>query len=245
MKYRNYFIAIFFVLAVLNPFVLKAQMKSCCEPDGAILVSTIKQTAGTLKMVKILDSISKNANPEDFYLMNTARAELFKKKLVTEKDPNKRVNLYFQYCVESLNAGNTDEAINVLKQIMTAMGITGENFTAQYKPFFDQLAIAYMRKGELENCAANHNAQSCIIPIQGGGIHKLTSGSESAIEIYKIILNKFPDDLQSRYLLNIAYMTLGKYPAEVPTQFLIESAVFTKNSSNIVLKMWPAKKELI
>ena len=69
MKYRNYFIAIFFVLAVIDPFALNAQMKSCCEPDGAILVSTVKQSAGTLKMVKILDSISKNANPEDFYLM--------------------------------------------------------------------------------------------------------------------------------------------------------------------------------
>ncbi|MBK8522032.1 MAG: CRTAC1 family protein [Chitinophagaceae bacterium] len=94
-----------------------------------------------------------------------------------------------------------------------------------------------MRKGELENCAANHNAQSCIIPIQGGGIHRLTSGSENAVELYKQILTKFPDDLQSRYLLNIAYMTLGKYPAEVPKQWLIESGVFTQNkTSNIVLK---------
>ena len=75
----------------------------------------------------------------------------------------------------------------------------------------DLLAIAYMRKGELENCATNHNAQSCIIPIQGGGLHKLTTGSEKAIEVYTMLLNKFPDDMQSRYLLNVAYMTLGKY----------------------------------
>ncbi len=214
-----------------------AQMKSCCEPDGVILVSTVKQSNGTLKMVKILDSISKNANPEDFYVMNTHRAELFKKKLETEKDPGKRVNLYFQYAVESLNAGNTDEAIAVMKQVMTAMELTARNITAENKLLFDQLAIAYMRKGELENCAANHNAQSCIIPIEGGGIHKLTSGSEQAIEMYKTILTKFPDDLQSRYLLNIAYMTLGKYPAEVPKQWLIESGVFTQNTgNNIVLK---------
>ena len=212
-------------------------MKSCCEPDGTILVSTVKQTPGTLKMVKILDSISKHANPEDFYVMNTARAELFKNKIAVEKNPNLRVNLFFQYAVESLNAGNTDEAISVLKQVATAMGLTIQNIPTDFKILFDQLAIAYMRKGELENCTANHNAQSCIIPIQGGGIHKLTSGSDSAIEIYKMILNKFPDDLQSRYLLNIAYMTLGKYPAEVPKQWLIESGVFTQNNTGgIVLK---------
>jgi hypothetical protein len=228
------FIALLFITPCLH---VAAQMKSCCEPDGTILVSTVKQTPGTLKMVKILDSISKHANPEDFYVMNTARAELFKKKIAVEKDPNLQVSLFFQYAVESLNAGNTDEAISILRQVVTVMGLTSENMPAQFKLLFDQLAIAYMRKGELENCAANHNAESCIIPIQGGGIHKLTSGSDSAIEVFKMILNKFPDDLQSRYLLNIAYMTLGKYPAEVPKQWLIESDVFKQNNtSNIVLK---------
>jgi FG-GAP-like repeat/ASPIC and UnbV len=237
------FAAALFLLFIIFSFSATAQMKSCCEPDSVKLVSTIKQTRGTLRMVKILDSINKHANPQDFLVMNTQRAASFKKQLATEKDPNKRLNLYFQYSVESLNAGNTDEAIGVLSQVINAMKITQENFTPQYKLFFDQLAIAYMRKGELENCAANHNPQSCIIPIQGNGIHQLTSGSERAIEIYKIILNKFPDDLQSRYLLNVAYMTLGKYPAEVPKQWLIESGVFNQNNSgNIVLKDIAGKK---
>ena len=218
-------------------------MKSCCEPDGLKLVSTVKQTAGTLRMVHILDSISVNANPEDFFFLNTQRIEMFKKKLAVETDPYKRLELYYQYSNECLNAGNTDEAIAVIRQVMDAMKLTGENMDKGNKSFFDMLAIAYMRKGELENCAANHNAQSCIIPIQGGGIHKLTSGSEQAIEVYKMILNKFPDDLQSRYLLNIAYMTLGKYPAEVPKQWVIESGVFTQiKTSNIVLKDIAGKK---
>lgn len=243
MKLYCHFAASLFLFFIASSFSATAQMKSCCEPDSVKLVSTVKQSKGTLRMIKILDSINRNANPEDFYVMNTQRAASFKKKLATEKDPNKRLNFYFQYSVESLNAGNTDEAIGVLSQVINAMKITQENFTPQYKLFFDQLAIAYMRKGELENCAANHNPQSCIIPIQGNGIHQLTSGSERAIEIYKIILNKFPDDLQSRYLLNIAYMTLGKYPAEVPKQWLIESGVFNQNnSSNIVLKDIAGKK---
>lgn len=237
MRMNHRYILFIVLLFMSTPRQVYAQMKSCCDPDGTVLVSTVKQTPGTLKMVHILDSISKHANPEDFFVMNTARAELFKKKIAVEKDPNKRVNWYFQYAVESLNAGNTDEAINVLKQVVTALGLSGQDIPADFKLLFDQLAIAYMRKGELENCAANHNAQSCIIPIQGGGIHQLTSGSDSAIVIYKIILNKFPDDLQSRYLLNIAYMTLGRYPQDVPKQWLIESDVFKQTSTgNIVLK---------
>lgn len=236
MKHHYFFISIFALFFTGYYFTASAQMKSCCEPDGVILVSAIKQTPGTLKMVKTLDSIGKNANPEDFYLMNAARMELFKKKLETEKDPYKRLEYYFKYGNEALNAGKTDEAINVIEQVLSAMKLTVENSTPQFKLYFDLLAIAYMRKGELENCAANHTAQSCIIPIQGGGIHKFTTGSEKAIELYSMLLVKYPDDLQSRYLLNIAYMTLGKYPTEVPKQWLIESAVFTKNTSNIILK---------
>jgi hypothetical protein len=236
MKNRYYFIPSIVFFFFCSCFTAKAQMKSCCEPDGVILVSTVKQTAGTLKMVKILDSIGRNADPEDFYLMNNARMELFKKKLATEKDPYKRLEYYYHYSNEALNAGNNDEAIAVLQQVLAAMKLTPENIAADNRLFFSLLAIAYMRKGELENCAANHTAQSCIIPIQGGGIHQLTSGSGQAIELYKSILKKFPDDLQSRYLLNIAYMTLGKYPAEVPPQWLIEPAAFTQTKTDIVLK---------
>lgn len=243
MRHNCTLLSFLLLSLIATPRLVLAQMKSCCEPDNTKLISTVKQSAGTLKMVKILDSINTNANPEIFFLMNAARVELFKKKLAVEKDPNKRLEYYFQYCVEALNAGNTDEALAVLNQMITAMQLTRQNFTAGYKTLFDELAIAYMRKGELENCAANHNAQSCIIPIQGGGIHKLTSGSDSAIEVYKAILAKFPDDLQSRYLLNIAYMTLGKYPAEVPKQWLIASSAFTQNNtSNIILKDVGGKK---
>jgi hypothetical protein len=75
MKNRYYFIPSIVFFFFCSCFTAKAQMKSCCEPDGVILVSTVKQTAGTLKMVKILDSIGRNADPEDFYLMNNARME--------------------------------------------------------------------------------------------------------------------------------------------------------------------------
>ncbi len=220
-----------------------AQMKSCCEPDSTILISTVRQTEGTLKMVRILDSINKHANPEDFYVMNTQRAEIFRQKLIAEQDPAKRLNYYFQYSNECLNAGNTDEAIGVMSQVINALKLTWETLNTDNKSLLDLLAISYMRKGELENCAANHNAQSCIIPIQGNGIHKLPYGSQNAIEIYKMILTKFPDDLQSRYLLNIAYMTLGKYPDSVPRQWLIESEIFKQNvTGNIVFKDVGGKK---
>lgn len=83
------------------------------------------------------------------------------------------------------------------------------------------LAIAYMRLGEKQNCVNYHNPESCIMPIQKNGIHTIRQGSQKAIEIYKKLLAINPDDYESRWLLNVAYMTLGGYPSEVPKQWLI------------------------
>ena len=44
-------------------------------------------------------------------------------------------------------------------------------------------ALAWLRLGEQENCLTNHNAQSCVFPIRGEGVHKLQKGSRKAIEI--------------------------------------------------------------
>jgi hypothetical protein len=83
------------------------------------------------------------------------------------------------------------------------------------------LAIAYMRLGEKQNCVNYHNPESCIMPIQKNGIHVIRQGSQKAIEIYKKLLAIDPTDYESRWLLNIAYMTLGGYPSDVPNQWLI------------------------
>src|SRR5215471_2365837 len=76
----------------------------------------------------------------------------------------------------------------------------------------EEIGVAYMKLGEVQNCRLNHNAQTCIIPISLQGQHKLTTGSEKAIEYFNNYLATDPTNLEVRWLLNIAYMTLGKYP---------------------------------
>ena len=83
------------------------------------------------------------------------------------------------------------------------------------------IALAYMRLGERTNCMLNHNGSSCIFPIKDQGVHLNKTGSTKAIEIYEEILKNNPDDLESKWLLNVAFMTLGGYPKNVPAEFLI------------------------
>ena len=85
-----------------------------------------------------------------------------------------------------------------------------------------QLALSYLRLGEKMNCLHNHSAESCIFPISFAAVHKDKHGSQKAIELYESILKSNPRNLEARWLLNIAYMTIGGYPQNVPAEYLLK-----------------------
>ncbi len=132
---------------------------------------------------------------------------------------------YIQYAFKLLEAGRTEEAIAIFQKIKKDFD-RFKTLTGDSKTMYETLAIAYMRLGEQQNCILNHSDESCIFPIQGKGIHTKKEGSQKAIEYYKAILTKYPKDLQSRWLLNLAYMTIGEYPQSVPRQWLIPASSY-------------------
>ena len=83
------------------------------------------------------------------------------------------------------------------------------------------LGIAALRRGELENCLECVGPSSCILPIEAEAIHQNQSGSREAIEHFSAYLEEWPGDLRIRWLLNLAYMTLGEYPQKVPAAYRI------------------------
>jgi hypothetical protein len=89
------------------------------------------------------------------------------------------------------------------------------------------LGVAEMRRGESENCVHAHSATSCIFPLRAAARHILPSGSEHAIKHFLTYLQSDPSDLEVKWLLNIAFMTLGKYPQEVPPAHLLGPELFT------------------
>ena len=87
------------------------------------------------------------------------------------------------------------------------------------------MAVAWLRHGETLNCANRHNAESCILPIRGAGIHTEPKGSREAIRYFVEVLESTPRDslvnAKALWLLNIAYMTIGAYPDGVPEPYRI------------------------
>ena len=179
---------------------------------------------GTRAMVDSLARIVEEAKPEDYFYLNTAYAEELRKQLsgVPYSSPN---NLRMVYAYNLIYAGKIEEGIEELEKIVEARFSDGM-VTFLSKPYFEMLGIAYLRLGELENCIVNHTSESCLIPIQGQGIHLQTYGSENSIKYFTKILEADNYDLQARWLLNLAYMTLGRHPEDVPKKFLISDTLF-------------------
>lgn len=88
------------------------------------------------------------------------------------------------------------------------------------------IATAYLRVGEQENCLLHHRAQSCLVPIREGGVHHRPEGSRRAMELFGELLDDRPDDKGTRWLYNLAAMTLGLYPDGVPVEWRIDPARF-------------------
>ncbi len=77
-----------------------------------------------------------------------------------------------------------------------------------------------MRLGEVNNCQNNHNSYSCILPLKDQAFHIDVNGSKKAIEIYTQIYEKFPND-NYKWLLNLAHMSIGEHPNNVPERYRI------------------------
>jgi tetratricopeptide (TPR) repeat protein len=81
--------------------------------------------------------------------------------------------------------------------------------------------LVALRQGEVNNCIACVGPSSCIFPIEPAAVHRQQDGSRRAIKYFTEYLDENPGDLRLRWLLNLAYMTLGEYPDKVPRKHLI------------------------
>ncbi len=93
--------------------------------------------------------------------------------------------------------------------------------------------VTALRCGETENCVLCRGDSACILPISPEAIHTNPSGSRQAIHHFTEYLEKFPDDIEVRWLLNLAHMTLGEYPSKVEGRYLVSLDHFLNDEFTI------------
>jgi hypothetical protein len=93
--------------------------------------------------------------------------------------------------------------------------------------------VTALRMAENNNCILCRGESSCIFPIAPAAIHTNPEGSRLAIEHFSTYLKEFPDDLEVKWLLNLAHMTLGEYPARVDPSHRLLLDAFNKSEFDI------------
>jgi hypothetical protein len=176
---------------------------------------------GTAVMADTLASIYRvaAADPRNFGFLNRERA--LKLELEVAQVGPAAVEPRHDLAYERVAAGQTREAIRDLETLVAAAGMSVEAVAPRDKKVFDLLGIAYLRLGEQENCLVNPSASVCILPLSDEARHKKQEGARKAIALYERMLRRFPEDRGTQWLLNVSYMAVGGYPAQVPRRFLI------------------------
>jgi hypothetical protein len=88
------------------------------------------------------------------------------------------------------------------------------------------LGTAYLHKSEMENDVYRKPGDRCLFPPRKVYRYQKPADSERAVYYFSRFLEKKPDSLEVKWLLNLAYMTLGKYPSGVPAKYLIPPSKF-------------------
>ncbi len=204
------------------------ELASCSEPPGP------EQAASTRRMAERLEEIAGNADPALHIYVNAERVEYFRSQVehlratTAANDPQGKdllLKTRFTLANELLRAGQFEEAVKSFRQLQAeTVGKPQVQHILQVL-----LGLSYLRLGEQENCIVHHNIESCLLPIRGAGVHQIERGSRAAIEEFLGVLQRNPDDLSARWLLNIAYMTLGEHPDKVPQDYLMAAEVFASD----------------
>lgn len=152
--------------------------------------------------------------------------KILESQLAAEKNPSQRTALLESLGdLHQLQARTLPDSIKFFSLALEANRETENSHFSRWMLLMKK-ATAELRFGELQNCILNHNAQSCIFPLSPAAIHKNKAGSEAALATLQELRKMDPANPMVRWLMNLTYMTLGRYPSGVPEEILMPLKLF-------------------
>lgn len=149
-------------------------------------------------------------------------------------DWRQRASLAFSKASCFMSAAKPDKAYEALEKARAEIEeIGGEARQATLATLIFFQGVAALRLGENENCIMCRGESSCILPISPAAVHQFPKGSRLAIDRFTELLKEFPDDLEVRWLLNLAHMTLGEHPEKVDPRYVISLDRFRDSQLSI------------
>jgi hypothetical protein len=145
-----------------------------------------------------------------------------------EHDPIKRLILQRELALQYVYGGTAEPGIALLEKLLEDYGKSLPR--RDVETLKGDLALAWFRLGEQQNCTWSPNADACILPIKNEGVHKERRGAAEAAKRYAELLADPATDADNalvyRWFLNLSHMVLGQWPAGVPKRWLIPPEAF-------------------
>ena len=159
-----------------------------------------------------------------------AQIEALKRQVTApDVEPKLRIRARVLLTLELLRIGDVDGAVESVEAALAEA--KADDMPAGLLPGIHRVrGLAYLRKAEVQNCIARHNADCCIFPLRGGGVHEQAQPARRAKESYLYMLKHSPEDLKLRWLLNLVAMALAEYPGGVPEEYRIAPEAFASDA---------------
>jgi hypothetical protein len=174
---------------------------------------TLPSAAETLaELREICARLTEGDNP---FFGTRVVATLERRLASTGLDPVQEARLRGNLGVELLRLGRPQEAIATLDRAREL--VAGDPRTRELdRQLARDLALAHLRAAETTQCAGHRSPDRCLLPVTPGGVHAQPRHARAAGDLYAELLGADPEDIQTRWLLNVARMLSGDYPEAVP-----------------------------
>lgn len=192
-------------VSLLAAFFAITQLSACATKKKA-------PAQQNLEMAKRLQQLDFRDNQSNIFEHNSQRAQRVLNRISRLPDQRNIERLLFaanQYLV----GGQPDQSIQVLQRILKVRGLSSERrLKVKY-----EMAVAYFRMGERDNCIMHHSTESCLLPIRGKGVYTERKGAKDALKILLSLMkeDRDPKNIKKyKWLANIAIMALGQSPRQ-------------------------------
>ncbi|MFN7918406.1 MAG: FG-GAP-like repeat-containing protein [Vicinamibacterales bacterium] len=92
----------------------------------------------------------------------------------------------------------------------------------------EMLGVAHLHKAGMDNAVFRQPNDTCLIPGAPGVGYAKTAELDAAIALFTKYLSRRPDDVEGKWLLNVAHMQRGTWPDGVPAKDRIAAAAFDR-----------------
>lgn len=190
---------------------------------------------GHARMLDQLSWIAERTPVENPYLGDRRLRELRKRvaRLRGGSGGEAHARLYRALGAAELRVGNTKAAIDHFTsayQIVPGLAARAQSRVGSEVELAYDLAVAHLHWDLRRNCVDRQTSESCNFPIAHDDGRTRQEASRKAIDYLNQVLNSAPPDTSmhgaAKWLLNIAYMSVGEYPDGVPTDRRIPPAMF-------------------